>query len=197
MNKNILDLIEMFTKFPGIGPKQAERFARFIMTRDKTYINRLTRLIQDLNQNSKQCAKCYIHHNTDNELCEFCSDKSRLDKNLIIVEKDVDVYTIERSGITDSKYFVLNNLIPILSKESEDKSLERLERRIKDDSVENVVIALAVHPDADHTSEIIMSNIRKCNPKITVSKLGRGLSSGSEIEYSDPDTIKSAFKNRS
>lgn len=117
----------------------------------------------------------------------------------MVIEKDVDLDNIERSGVFGGHYFVLGGTVPILEKEPEKRVRSReLEKRIKENSFKEIILALSANPDGDNTGSYIvkfLSPIAKKN-SIKISQFGRGLSTGSELEYSDIETIKNAFNNR-
>jgi len=194
MNEDqIQKLTDIFNKFPGVGPRQARRFVYHLIHKDTRYLNELAESIKDLRGSVLQCYDCrrfYIprHENDKKGVCTLCLDTSKDDSILLIVEKDADLENIERSGVFSGKYFVLGGLIPILEKEPEKKvrlkELRSLLERKKD--LEEVIVALAAHVDGDHTAEHIKKELVNIfNKKVTI--LGRGLSTGTELEYSDTD----------
>lgn len=198
----IEDLTELFKKFPGVGPRQARRFVYYLIHKDTHYLNNLTESIKGLRGSVLQCRDCrrfYAprHEHDKKGTCTFCLDSAKDSSTLLVVEKDADLENIERSGIYNGHYFVLGGLIPVLEKEPEKKvrikELKSLLGRKKD--LEEIIIALAAHMDGDHTAEHIKKELTPLfNKKITI--LGRGLSTGTELEYSDADTLKNALKNR-
>ena len=195
MNKSLNDLIESFSRFPGIGPRQAERFCQFIARSDKEYINSLIRSIKEYKDNVKRCNQCHIQYEGNSVDCEICSSQTR-DSLLVIVEKDVDVKNIENSNSLNGKYFVLGGLIPISKDLSNDSRIRSLLQRIKQNNVDEIVIALSSHKDAEHTQLFLKEKIAEVSP-VTITVLGKGISTGTEIEYADADTIKNAVINRS
>ena len=113
----------------------------------------------------------------------------------MIVEKDVDLDNVERSGVFDGLYFVLGGTVPILDEEPHKKvRSNELLKYIKSKNFEEIILATSANPDGDHTGEYIHRLLKDSGANI--STLGRGLSTGSELEYSDQETIKNAFENR-
>ena len=121
---NIEKLSQLFSEFPGIGTRQAKRFVYFLMTRNPEFLENMTDLISNLKKEIKSCADCsrfFQKHNSDSAICEICGDKSRDKNKLMIVSRDIDLETVEKSGSYNGMYFVLGGLIPILDKEPENK----------------------------------------------------------------------------
>lgn len=198
-------LIELFRQFPGIGPRQARRFAYFLLTRDASYASTLSSLISEVKKEIKECVSCHRYFSPNpkakiQDKCEICFDLSREQNILMIVGRDADLEVIEKSGTYRGLYFVLGGTVPILSEEPEKKiRIANLESRIeKDKNISEIIIALNANPEGEHTAEFVaatLSPIAK-EKNIKISYLGRGLSTGTELEYIDPDTLKSALKNR-
>ena len=189
-------MIDLFKKFPGIGQRQAERFAHFIAKSDPGYIRQLTDTITALQTTSRQCPQCFILHRNDTDKCQVCMQDHT--DTLVLVEKDADVAVLS-SSIGDTLqgyYFILNGLIPIAGENRKNTRVPQLITSIKTHKPTEIVIAFSAHPDADHTARYIIDILQKQFPDTTVSTLGRGLSSGSELEYSDPETLIHAFTRR-
>ncbi|OJI07916.1 hypothetical protein BK005_01710 [bacterium CG10_37_50] len=207
IGNTITELIEIFKRFPGIGPRQAKRFVYFLLQQDKTSLDKFLRLVKDLSFNISQCSACQrffqSHNGTSNTLCTICRDEARYTGQLLLVEKDADLDSLEKAGSHQGVYFILGGLVPILAKEPEKKiRLVLLQKRItelvKQKKLTEVIIALAATVEADHTAEFLKLNLNSLAEKtpFKISVLGRGLSGGLEIEYSDAETLKSALSNR-
>lgn len=202
---NVIDeLIEIFRKFPGVGPRQAERFVYFLLRQPKSSLNRLSSLIPSLADKVKVCQKCKIFFFADNHanFCNICSDSNRDSSLLMIVGQDVDQKSIEKSDY-NGLYFILGGTVPVLEKDPNSKirlnDLKKsIEKRKKENDLKEIIIALNANPEGENTTEIVRSEIKNFTEKndIKVSILGRGLSTGTELEYSDSETIKNALKNR-
>lgn len=209
---NFRKLEEIFAKFPGIGPRQARRFVYYILSRPNSTVSEFIRLLGEVRKQTSECEAChrlfihaeYLHNNSKvintNNLCSICSDKNRDHSTLVIVARDSDFESIEKSGAYRGLYFILGGTIPILDKEPEKRiRLELLLHYIK--SLENlgeIILSLNTTPDGENTAEIVRDAIGKIidTAKIKITVLGRGLSTGSELEYADSETIKFALKNR-
>lgn len=203
---NDLDkLIRLFEGFPGIGARQARRFAFHILTLRDEDTQELSQLISRLRSSVVECVSCHRFFSQNGgsaTSCAICSDGNRDRSKLMIVERDSDIQAIERSGVYDGLYFVLGGTIPLLTSK-EAKGLRSgalralVETRIQDDLSE-IILAFAVNPDGENTGRYVESLLKEhiASNKLKVSELGRGLSTGSELEYADPETIKNALLNR-
>lgn len=204
--ETINNLTELFRKFPGIGPRQARRFVYYLLTVDQNYLDQLGEKIKNLKKEIKQCVHCgrfFNNHyqiNTDN--CKICADEKRDKSSLLIVEKDIDLDTIEKARTYQGYYFVLGGNVPILDPQPEthirfSPLLVELEHRLKEGLVE-IIIALSATTEGDHTTDWLIERLRPLTDQtgLKISLLGRGLSTGSELEYADPETIKNALTNR-
>lgn len=197
-------LIQFFSDFPGIGPRQAKRFVYFLLTRPQNYNDDLSSLIKDIRKNIRTCESCYRFFTigaSPAPLCPICRDKNRDVSTLMLVARDVDLETVERSKSFSGYYFVLGGTIPILDKNPETKIRQReLMKAIeakKQQGLKEIILAMNANPDGENTTEYLKRLLAPLSgDAVTISVLGRGLSTGTELEYSDGDTIKNALKNR-
>ena len=196
-NEHLERLADVFSKFPGIGPRQAERFAYFIARSPSDYVETLTAALKNLKKNNKVCVSCFRNFEGETQNCLICADTSRTQGSIVLVEKDTDIYSIEQTVNKTHRYFVLGGLIPIASDGVKFMSrINKLIQVLEEKKIKEVIIALSAHPDADHTASFISNILLQKNNGIVISLLGRGLATGSELEYSDPETIRFAFENR-
>jgi recombination protein RecR len=195
-------LIELFSEFPGIGPRQARRFAYFILTRPAGFLNEFTNNILAAKKSLRTCTSCqrFFTSASIQKTCPICSDDTRDKTSLMIVARDSDLDAIEKSGVYRGQYFVLGGIIPVLEKDPEKRvRLAELKSRLSGGRTSGeIILSMSVTPDGDHTADIVKEFIEKnaagASTKITV--LGKGLSTGIELEYSDTETLKNALKNR-
>lgn len=199
---NISKIIEIFREFPGIGPRQAKRFAYFLFTKEQNYLDNFSSLLKTIKKEVGLCKKCYrffLTYGQEKSICQTCSEL-RDNKILMVVSRDVDFENIEKSKIFDGYYFILGGNIPILEKNPEKRirQKELLERIEKDMDIKEIILALDCNPEGENTERyiknIIDTNIDRDDLKI--SYLGKGISTGAELEYLDTETIKNALKNR-
>ena len=201
-------LLELFLKFPGIGQKQAKRFVFFLLSQNPVYIKELSTEILNLKKSAKKCDMCFrfFFDHSQNNICSICRSNDR-ENAIMIVSRDLDVENIEKSGEFRGKYFVLGGTIPILEKEPSKKIrisslLTYLEKLAKEESadwrIKEVILATDFNPEGENTADFVRREISPLAKKygFEVHSLGKGLSLGTELEYSDPETIKNALKNR-
>lgn len=202
---NELDkLQQLLTRLPGIGPRQARRFAFFLMQIHSSYIDELVESITTLRQLRCHCQSCNrvfftTNSHRDTTACQTCSDETRNKEQLLIVLKQADFEQIESSGAWHGYYFLINRSIKIADKNPENLlPLEMLRRRITASHVTEIVFGLPINPEGEYTTEVLETALAPIAKEhnIILSHLARGLSSGSELEYSDPQTLESALENR-
>lgn len=199
---SIEKLTEIFKEFPGIGERQARRFVYFLMARNGSYADNLSRLILDLKKEIAQCEICFHFFNIKNgknKICEICADSHTDASTLMVVEKDSDLESVQSSGVYNGRYFILGGLVPIVEKTTKSRvRIEELKQKIKNNGKElkEIILAFSLSPQGDHTDAYVRSELKDVANSIKISSLGRGLSTGTELEYSDNDTLKNAFKNR-
>jgi recombination protein RecR len=191
------ELARAFERFPGIGPRQAKRFVYHLLASSASDRNRLADLIQAIGGSVKQCAECRRFWSGAGELCQYCSDPSRNDAQFMLVERDQDLLAMERTGTYRGRYFVLGGVLTLSGKGAirERELVERVERRSKA-GLEEIVLALSATSEGEHTSEHIRSLLQPLRGHIKLFELGRGLATGSELEYADKETLSAAFANR-
>ena len=198
-------LVNYFENFPGIGARQARRFAFHILTLPASEAEELSGLIGNIQSNVIECASCrrfFGRNGGRADICELCADSSRDHNKLLVVERDTDIRSIERSGVYDGLYFVLGGTVPLLQS-SENKKLRGgglkrvIEARLPEGLAE-VILGFSINPDGENTGRFVESIIKEIPDaeSIKISHLGRGLSTGSELEYADPETLKNALQNR-
>lgn len=200
MNNRIDKLAELFEAFPGIGRRQARRFVYFLLHKDQGYINELLSGVQNVKQEINQCTLCYrFFEKTGNTICPVCHENSH-SQQLMIVEKDADFENLHKTRIYDGKYFILGGFINAHEKKRSfartDQLLARIKRDTENGSISEIIFGLSISPEAEHTRIRLYTMLREQFPNLTFSTLGRGLSTGTELEYSDTETLKHAFNSR-
>ncbi|PIR38404.1 MAG: recombination protein RecR [Candidatus Zambryskibacteria bacterium CG10_big_fil_rev_8_21_14_0_10_42_12] len=203
---NDLDrLKELFSEFPGIGPRQAERFVYFILRKNGAYAENLSKAILGLKRHIRQCEDSYQYFfaQGDERLSPIARSQARDDSLLMIVEKDTDLENIERSASYSGRYFVLGGTVPILEKEPERRIRIRelkeiIKRKSTEKNIKEIILALSANPDGEHTATYIKEELEPVSKEynIKITELGRGLSTGTELEYSDKETIRNALQYR-
>lgn len=194
-------LTELFRDLPGIGPRQARRFVYFLLSANPSYRKELIHAIEKIGNDITQCSTCFRYFpktRNDARECKQCSDSQRDASLLMAVERDVDIESVERSGAYSGRYFVMGGVIPLAAEEPEryvrlPQFLESAERP----GIKEVILGFSATAEGDHTRLIVEEWLRPMQEKgLRVSVLGRGLSTGSELEYADPETIKAAIQGK-
>ncbi|MDB4992249.1 MAG: recombination protein RecR [Parcubacteria group bacterium] len=191
------ELARAFERFPGIGPRQAKRFVYHLLASNSGDRTRLADLISSIGASVKQCAECRRFWSGTNDLCNYCSDTGRSDAQLMLVERDQDLLAMERTGSYRGRYFVLGGVLTLSGKGAirERELVERVERR-SNTGLEEIILALSATSEGEHTSEHIRSLLQPLRGHMRLFELGRGLATGSELEYADKETLSAAFTNR-
>ncbi|MDP2652321.1 MAG: toprim domain-containing protein [bacterium] len=204
---HIDELAQALSRFPGIGPRQAKRFVYYLLAVPAGDRAKLAELIASLGKNVRQCSEClrFFNGNAAATICNYCSDKTRDDTQLMLVEKDQDLAAVERAGTYHGRYFVLGGVLTLSGKGAirEKELLKMVEKRlhylkmmdIVNPSLE-VVLALSATSEGEHTVDHIHMLLAPYRDRLKISELGRGLATGSELEYSDPETLRAALTNR-
>jgi len=192
--KSLNNLIEQFAKLPGIGPKTAERLAFHILKSDVPEALALAEAIADVKKNIHQCKICYNLAEAD--ICPICADPRR-DKSVIcVVEQPRDVISLEKTGLCRWVYHVLNgHIAPLEGVEPTDLTIDSLVKRIRAGGIQEVVMATNPNLEGDGTALYIQSLLSGLNVKVT--RLARGLPTGSTLEYASGNILADAILGRS
>ena len=186
-------LIAEFEKLPGIGPKTAERLAFYILKTQPTEALALADAIRDVKDKIKHCQICY--NLSEQSVCQICSDERR-DKSIIcVVEQSKDIINLEKTGACKWVYHVLGgHIAPLEGIEPGDLTIEQLLDRVRSGDVKEVIMATNPNMAGDGTALYISSLLRTTGTKIT--RLARGLPSGSTIEYASGKILTDAILGR-
>lgn len=190
-------LTRLFERFPGIGPRQAGRFVAYLLRSSPSLRREIIESIQQLGTGVRQCASCMRYHVGSRATCSICENPERDKSRLAVVASDSDLVALERSGTYRGLYFVLGGTISLVSEKTSGLRLAELEKTIESRSdTEEVILAFPANPEGDATSIRVREELSSKFPSLAITSLGRGLSTGSELEYADPETIKSALESR-
>lgn len=202
----ISDLANSFMKFPGIGRRQARRFAYFIIQSNTGFAHTLANQISNVQRHVRKDPESfqYFYSNDPQQIYSpITTDPMRDIKLLMIVEKDVDIESIEKSHAYHGRYFVLGGLAPLIDTELESslrvrELLKLIETKGEKSELSEIIFALAANPEGDRTTDLVKQKIAPLQErfKFKVSQLGRGFSTGTEVEYSDAETLTNALENR-
>jgi len=209
--KTIQKLIDLFSKFPGVGPKTAARFVFYLTKQNEKEIQDLSKTISSLKSSLKTCNFCFNLFDASTSstqegkegLCKICSSPSRDRSLLCVVEKETDLVSIEKSRAYKGLYFVLGGTVSTLkTKELKLLRIRELRERIKNPekfgisgaSFKEIIIATNLTVEGEATALFLERKLKDLGKKIT--RLGRGLPVGGELEYADKETLSSAFRGR-
>lgn len=186
-------LIEEFGKLPGIGPKTAERLAFHILKTEAPAAMALADAIRDVKNRIKRCRVCFNLSEAD--LCQVCSDPRR-DRSLIcVVEQPKDVISLEKTGACKWLYHVLGgHIAPLEGVDASDLTIDKLVERVRSGEVKEIIMATNPNIEGDGTSLYISSVLRPWGVRIT--RLARGLPTGSTIEYASGRILTDAILGR-
>jgi recombination protein RecR len=193
--KTVQKLIEIFSKFPTVGQRTATRFVFYLIKRDRKEIEELSRAILDLKEKIKFCKNCFKPFEGEGEICEICRDKTRDKSLLCIVEKETDLEAIEKTKKYKGIYFILGGPVSAIKKEELRKlRMNELEERVKDKGIKEIIIATNPTTEGEAIALYLERKLKNSGKKIT--RLGRGLPTGGELEYADEETLGAAFESR-
>lgn len=192
---SIQKLISLFSKFPTVGPRTAARFAFYLLKVSKEEKEELIGAISNLESSIKICKLCFNPFEGKEDLCDICRDPRRDRSLLCVVEKESDLKTIEETKKYKGLYFILGGTVSGLKKEDFEKiRKDELMERAENAEIKEVIISTNPTTEGEATALYLERLLAPLNKKIT--RLGRGLPIGGELEYADEQTISSALENR-
>ncbi len=192
-------LVEEFKKLPGIGNKTAERLAYYVLRTSEDEAMQLAHAIRDVKKKLKNCRVCF--NITERDVCPICVDERRDDSMICVVEQPKDVYAIERAGNYNGKYHVLMGAFaPLDGITPEDLTVRSLLDRIRERAgtespVREVILATNPNFEGDGTALYLAGQLRGI-PGVTVSRIARGIPSGSNIEHVSSTIVADAIEGR-
>lgn len=192
--QSVIKLINEFGKMPGIGQKTAERLACHILRLQTGDAMQLAYAIRDVKKLARTCSNCFTI--SENDPCHICSDMSRDRSTICVVEQLADFLTIEKTGKYRGLYHVLQGHIsPLEGIHPESLTIEKLLQRVKADHVREVLLATNLNMEGDATALYIHKQLH--TPGVRVTRLARGLPTGSYLEYANTAIVADAISGRS
>jgi len=196
--KAIQNLIESFEKLPGIGPKTAQRLTFYLLHVPQGELDNFSNSVQNLKKGTIICSVCFAVDESDP--CSICSNSTR-DKSIIcVVEEPLDVLALEKNGKYHGTYHVLHGKIDPLNNVGPDEIyIKQLLERINDEGLMIKETILATNPtmEGEATAMYIAKQLKTQNLKLKITRIGRGLPTGADIEYADELTLQRAMEGRS
>ncbi|TSC93845.1 MAG: recombination protein RecR [Parcubacteria group bacterium Licking1014_1] len=207
---SIQKLIDIFKKFPTIGPRTAHRFVFYLIRQPKEKIDELVGVIENLKKNIRHCNFCFNPFETSSgqdNLCEICKNPSRLRNLLCVVEKESDLIAIENAKKYKGLYFILGGTAGAFKKDENDGlRIEKLKERIKESyrfglpkiDFQEIIIAINPTLEGKTTSALVERTLKEISlsPAFKITHLANGIPIGGELEYADEETLESAFEGR-
>lgn len=190
-------LIEEFSKLPGIGVKTAQRLTFFVLRSPSDQARRLSEAIMRVKESIIYCSRCF--NITETDPCPICSNASRDQDSICVVEEPLDVLALEKTGVYKGLYHVLHGaLSPMNGVGRKDLRIDELFRRLEKEPVREIILATNPGFEGDYTAHFIRDAIKKelHLPKLTVTTLARGLPIGGDLEYADEGTLSRALEGR-
>jgi len=189
-------LIKIFSKFPTVGPRTAARFVFYLIQKPKEEIEELINAISEIKNKVKTCSSCFNPFEGEGELCQVCSDPMRDKTLLCIVEKETDLISFEKIKKYKGLYFILGGTVSSLKKTDFEKlRINALEEKLKNHpEIEEIIIAFNSTSEGEATTLYLERLLKPLNKKIT--RLGKGLPMGAELEYADDETLGAALEGR-
>jgi recombination protein RecR len=189
----ITALIGALNKLPGIGPRSAERIALHLVQAEAPAVKQLAEVLLHAREQIRFCSCCGAL--TEKSLCDICSDPRRDATLVCLVERPVDIVSIEKSGTFRGKYHVLGGKIsPLNAVEPEDLRITELEKRLTTEPIQEIVIALGTDVEGDATSFYLAKRLAREGLKIT--RIAHGLPAGTGLEFADELTLSRALQGR-
>ena len=190
---NVTRLIDEFEALPGIGRKSAERLANYILSSPRARAMELAEAIKAVKDSVHACPECY--NLTERDVCEICSDSRRDHQVLCVVEQPKDMLALEASGAYQGVYHVLQGRIaPLEGIGPEDLTLDALVKRVRQGGVREIVMATNPTLEGDGTA-LFISNLLANDP-VKITRLARGIASGSVLEFANKDMLADALRGR-
>jgi recombination protein RecR len=198
----VQDLIDAFSRLPGIGPKMAARLTFYLLQKSEYDIGRFTDALDGIRQGLRPCREC--GNITEEELCAVCRDSHRATRLICVVEGPLDVVALEKTGSYQGVYHVLGGVLSPIDGIGPDQLRirlleERLNRLLEEEGSQPELI-LATNPslEGEATAEYLTHHLRERigEDRLAITRIARGLPMGSDLEYADPTTLIRALEGR-
>jgi len=191
--QSVTQLIDAFSRLPGIGPKTASRLTYYLLRAPDDLSQSLATALTDLKTKTRYCSVCY--NITEEDPCPICSDPERDTSEVVLVEDPLDVLAVERVGTYKGRYHVLHGAIsPVEGIGPEDLKIRELVERVKKGGIDEVIIATNPGLEGDATAMYVQRQLVPTGVRVT--RLARGLPTGGDLEYVDSMTLLRAFQGR-
>lgn len=200
--KAITNLVESFERLPGVGPKTAQRLAFYLLHVPQGELDRFATSVQNLKKDTIICSICFSVDEMDP--CSICTDNRRNNEIICVVEQPLDILAFEKSGKYIGVYHVLHGKIDPLNNIGPDEIyigqlLDRIKAASAKGSGELKEVILATNPtmEGEATAMFLAKQLKTLNLDLKITRIGRGLPTGADIEYADSTTLDQAMTGRS
>lgn len=191
----IQDLIDAFSRLPGVGPKTASRLTFYLLRAPENLSSDLAEALQVLKSGTGNCQRCYNITESERVECKVCSNEERDQSVLCVVEEPLDVLALERTGGFRGRYHVLQGaLSPIEGIAPEDLKIRELLGRVQSEEIREIILATNPSMEGDATAMYLRQQLLPLGVRIT--RLARGLPMGGDLEYADQNTLLRALAGR-
>jgi recombination protein RecR len=191
--QSVTQLIEAFSRLPGVGPKTASRLTFYLLRAPDEISQTLSAALVDLKTKTRYCSICF--NITEDDPCAICADSGRDATQVVVVEEPLDVLAVERTGAYQGRYHVLHGAIsPVEGIGPEDLKIRELVERVRQGGVLEVIVATNPGMEGDATAMYLQRQLAPTGVKTT--RLARGLPTGGDLEYVDSITLLRALQGR-
>ncbi len=195
--KAVKRLIEALEKLPGVGPKTAQRLTFYLLHNPQSELDKFAEALKRLKKDTKECSLCF--NVSEKDPCEICTDRGRDQTKVCVVEQPLDVLAIEKGGFFEGLYHVLGGAIsPLNNIGPEELHIYELGPRVEKGKLKEVILATNPNMEGEATAMYIRKLLtdKDLVKKIKITRLGRGLPIGADLEYADEVTLNRAFEGR-
>ena len=191
----LVELVDQFSKLPGIGQKSATRMALFVLRSNRQLAEDLARSLIEVKEKIRFCSVCF--NLTDEDPCAICRNDQRADGTICVVETPGDQMALEDSGVYRGRYHVLHGVLsPLDGIGPEDLKIDRLLGRLEGEKIEEIILATNPTTGGETTASFISGLLSEKSPGIKVSRIALGVPMGGDLKFTDTMTLQHALKSR-
>ena len=191
----LVELVDQFSKLPGIGQKSATRMALFVLRSNRQLAESLARSLIEVKEKIRFCSVCF--NLTDEDPCAICRNDQRADGTICVVETPGDQMALEESGVFRGRYHVLHGVLsPLDGIGPEDLKIDRLLGRLEREEIEEIILATNPTTGGETTASFISGLLSEKNPGVKISRIALGVPMGGDLKFTDTMTLQHALKRR-
>ena len=191
----LVELVDQFSKLPGIGQKSATRMALFVLRSNRQLAEDLARSLIEVKEKIRFCSVCF--NLTDEDPCAICQNDQRADGTICVVETPGDQMALEESGVYRGRYHILHGVLsPLDGIGPEDLKIDRLLGRLEREKIEEIILATNPTTGGETTASFIAGLLLEKNPGVKISRIALGVPMGGDLKFMDTMTLQHALKSR-